>query len=460
MKKFLLVLLISLIYINPLTAKPLTPEDFSSGIPLTVTESATIYKFSIPQAMYEDLDRKDFGDIRIFNNNNEPVPHSIKAKVNKKVSQIPAVTLAFFPIIKTSTKDKNNFSLNINTDSNGAIINVQSDGKQQTSSDISYYLIDLSTLKKTPEKLQFKWHTLQENFSVKTTLEQSSNLTDWFTIKTDTTLAALNFSGHVLVKNKIDLNSTKNKYLRLRWPVSNSDAKIIQIQALFADQEQSEPLEWKSIAPISIHPATTPLPDKEENNTLEYKIQGIFPLHSITLDLPVKNTVFKAVLKSRSNKESEWKFRYKGLFYNIDINGTTLTHDKIFSGNNSDTFWQLEFLSDTLQHSSPKPQLKIGWIPHEIYFLNQGQGPFTVAFGNYTIEPAQNLVDQLFSNIDDDQQQTMIKTAHLGDLFSLGEKKIKTKPLPWQKWTLWAVLVSGVFLLGFMAVRLFKQMNI
>lgn len=449
MKKRILILLVLFTGISPLSAKSLAPEDFAFGIPLTVNESAPIYSFNIPKAVYQNIDRKDFGDIRIFNSSKTPVAHAIKTKADKNTSKLPSKILAFFPILKSRANDKNNFSLNINTDPKGAIINVRTENTENTD-DLFYYLIDLSVLKTKPEQLLFSWWHLKDNLNIRTTLEYSHNLTDWTNIKTDTTLAELNFSGNILVKDKINLNGIKSKYLRLGWPIPLSEAKITKIQAIFPDKKTSYPLEWESFPPGTVNPDT---------HTIEYQIQGIFPASAVCLEFAAENTVFKAQLKSRPDKNSDWKLQYSGLFYSININNTTLSSDPIKIKTIPDRFWQLKLFPKTPKLIHPLPNLKIGWIPHDISFLNQGQAPFLLAFGNYEIEPAQNLVDQLYSNMDNEKKLSMIKTAIAGNLVPLGEKRIKPGNIPWQKWALWTILISGVCLLGIMAFKLFKQIN-
>lgn len=429
------------------------PRDFAFGIPLKIEHPGTLYKVSLPETIYTHIDRKDFGDIRVFNKKNDIVPHSLKRPESKIKSTRPSAALPFFPVFKSHVQNSATalLSLTINTDSKGAILNVKAAEKDQSDTVISHYLIDLTLLEHPPDTLLFKWRKKQDNYSIKTPLEYSNNLTDWQHIHTDATLASYNFSGHAIIKNKIALPLNKMKYLRMTWPHKSDVRELLEVHALFPDKKKSYPHQWRSILPQN---------SDVKLNMHEYEIKGVFPVSLVNMAFFGKNKIFKGALKSRPDKNATWITRYTGLFYNIDINGINFSNNTIPIRPANDQYWQLTFTSENNDFSENPPKLEFGWIPHDIYFLNQGEGPFTIAFGNFEIEPLENLVDQLLVTLDEKQQIEIIKTAVPGKVFKLGEKKVKRKKIQWQKWILWTVLIMGVFLLGVMAIRLLRQLNI
>ncbi|MFA5904409.1 MAG: DUF3999 domain-containing protein [Desulfobacula sp.] len=450
MMKSILSLLILFTLATPLAAAQVVPEDFAFGMDLTIEEPGTVYKISLPKDVYLNMDRKDFGDIRVFNKNNEPVPHSLKQPENIRESSFPPALLPFFPVFRSQIKNGNMLSLNINTDKAGAIINIQTDDKTATDKIISYYLIDLTHLEQIPDALLFKWSENNNNFSIKTTLESSDNLTDWTPVISDTTLASLDFSGHSLVKDKISLSPKKIKYLRMSWPMQAETREIVEVQALFPSREKTFPHEWHALLPESIN---------KKLHTFEYKITGAFPVSLVNIELQGENRIFNALIESRPDEKSPWLQRHRGLFFRIDTNGVLFSNDAIAVGRTSDSYWRLTFDPETPGPGNAAPQLEFGWIPHELYFISQGEGPYRMAFGNLDIKPAENLVDQLLLNLDKTQRLEIVKTALPSPSFKLGEKKAAKTSFQWQKWTLWAILILSVLLLGWMAVRLLKQMN-
>ena len=61
----------------------------------------------------------------------------------------------------------------------------------------------------------------------------------------------------------------------------------------------------------------------------------------------------------------------------------------------------------------------------------------------------------------EDDKELVPQPATVGDSYALGGAELLTpkRELPWKKWILWAVLLLGVVLLGWMAARLAKQLG-
>ncbi len=447
-----IIIFFILILFLPAWADQLTPMDFAFGINLDVKEPGTVFKLQPPREMYQNLCRKDFGDIRIFNNQGKMVPHTLKRPEIESVERIKSEKLAFFPVFKSQLKNPNTLSLYVKTDNKGSIINFNTLEPVNTDKKLSFFLIDLTRLEQTPDQLEFNWGNDVTPFSVKTHLEFSNNLTDWNTINTDTALASLTFSNQSLVKNKISLPGKKIKYLRMTWPLLSDPTgeKIKEIHALFVNKEKKDRNHWYSIKPVNYDPDTL---------TLEYRIDGFFPLKWVNLELAGQNRTVKGILQSRPDTESEWKTRHRGLFYNISLDGMSFSNQPVRIENSKDPYWKFIIDKKQSQIDTPFPRLKLGWVPHDIYFLNQGHGPFTLVYGNYDIPVLENLIDPLLSNFDKNRQAEMIKTILPGKPYILAGKKVIKKPFPWQKYSLWTILVMGVAILGTMAVRLSRQIN-
>lgn len=236
----------------------------------------------------------------------------------------------------------------------------------------------------------------------------------------------------------------------MSWPMQAETREIVEVQALFPSREKTFPHEWHALLPESIN---------KKLHTFEYKITGAFPVSLVNIELQGENRIFNALIESRPDEKSPWLQRHRGLFFRIDTNGVLFSNDAIAVGRTSDSYWRLTFDPETPGPGNAAPQLEFGWIPHELYFISQGEGPYRMAFGNLDIKPAENLVDQLLLNLDKTQRLEIVKTALPSPSFKLGEKKAAKTSFQWQKWTLWAILILSVLLLGWMAVRLLKQMN-
>ena len=78
------------------------------------------------------------------------------------------------------------------------------------------------------------------------------------------------------------------------------------------------------------------------------------------------------------------------------------------------------------------------------------------------MNPSDRPVERLLGDIDVEQQEALIKPAKVIDVVTLGgEDKLKAPPVPmsWRRWMLWAVMLGGVALLGWMVRRLIRQLG-
>ena len=102
-------------------------------------------------------------------------------------------------------------------------------------------------------------------------------------------------------------------------------------------------------------------------------------------------------------------------------------------------------------------------MPHILTFVAQGEPPYVIAFGNGSAEPLNPTRYPMSLNFTEMQQRLMIKTTTTSESYLLGGiEKLEPppEPLPWRTWLLWAVLITGVVLLGWMVWRLARQMNL
>ena len=131
----------------------------------------------------------------------------------------------------------------------------------------------------------------------------------------------------------------------------------------------------------------------------------------------------------------------------------------------SDRYWRFE-PAEGQDVEGETALLEIGWIPHRLTFVGQGDPPYTVAFGSSTAEPAEQAVAALGIFVDraDDQESTvtLVSTASASDVYTLGGPSRLEPPEPappWRLWILWTVMSAGVALLALMVWRLARQMK-
>ena len=77
MKKLILILLLMAVLPVSAWAANLAPADFAYGLALEVDQDAPLYEVDLPQSIYEAVTQRNLGDIRVFNQQGEVVPHTL-----------------------------------------------------------------------------------------------------------------------------------------------------------------------------------------------------------------------------------------------------------------------------------------------------------------------------------------------------------------------------------------------
>ncbi|MBF0205231.1 MAG: DUF3999 family protein [Desulfamplus sp.] len=146
------------------------------------------------------------------------------------------------------------------------------------------------------------------------------------------------------------------------------------------------------------------------------------------------------------------------------VGGSELVNGIFIFPVTSDRFWRIKVSQDGagLDNAVYPPVLKVGFRPHEILFVARGNPPYTLAYGSVKkmqSNSKQGIPDTIFKAVNRDE----IVDATYGAPTILGGDGALKKlppPFPWKTWILWASLIGGVALIGFMVWSLARQMKI
>lgn len=428
--------------------------DFAYGYTLEVDGDGAIYSLPIPESIYRGLTRPDRGDLRVFNSQGKSVPHYIKRADQQIKQQQPDVNLPIFPLYNDTSKiltvDKP--KIHIVTDDKGAIIDINyGKNEPESSRKIDAYLVDSSQLTKPPNSLLVNWQPGQTDFVINARVESSDDLNHWNTIVASTTLSDLSYEGHTLIQQRIDLPVRKQKYLRISWQKGKS-LTLSSVMAHFPAEYQSQERQWSDF-----HATST----DDDKQIFYYDTHEVLPTDRISFTLPHHNTLVNVTLASAATKKGPWYPRYHGMLYDLKYEGNQLTTPTQTISVTTHRYWQLQILSKEA-HLDGKPVLRLGWIPEQLYFIAQGEAPFTLAYGSARVGPVSTPLPRLLNINKVQNSQQLIKAAQLGSRIELGNRD-KLKPLKppadWKQVVLWLVLIIGVVALSTMALRLYKQMD-
>lgn len=433
-------------------AQAASKTDFAFGYTLEVDGDGAIYSVDLPEEVYRGLTRADRGDLRVFNSRGEAVPHTLRHAEQPGKQALPEVKLPVFPLYMESgaVPVPEGYNVHITTNEQGAIIDLNyGKGTPQTRR-LSGYIIDASQLEHLPNALSVTWPAEQGDFVATLKLERSDDLTAWHSLVERATLSNLHYGAHALIQQRIDLPTAKYKYLRLSWQAS-APFELAEVQAQFPERDTQQERKWTSFAMTDI--------DNKEHYYY-FDTHAVLPVDRINLALPQRNTLTRVRIDSASDHQGPWTPRYNGLVYNLQVDGNALTTPDVWLGPTTHRHWRVQVLGNGGQLDGAT-QLRLGWVGEQLLFMAQGEAPFVLAYGSGRVERVDTPLPQLLGS-EEVRQLQLIKAAQLGSRIELGDKSRLETPRPptdWKRYSLWSVLVLGVILLAWMALRLYREME-
>ena len=433
-------------------------NNFAYGIALETPGESAIYRFEVPCVVYNWVTNPALGDVRVFNGGNQVVPHTLLNSPPLVKSLKPVFTensVPLFPVLATADGKESPVNIRIATDGKGAVVDIDSGGQIAGDSYVSYYILDVSSFSENLDMLTLEWSHQENGFVSKVDVFASSDLSDWRRIARDAALADMAFGDQKLYRNQIDLPGRRDKYLKITWPKGKDGATLDKVIARFRKDRKT----------VTKTPAARfmELQAARGENTQEYLFQcpGRFPVNSVQVLLPQKNTLVKASLYNRASEDAAWSRVFSGIVYDLNVDGTRLNSGNIVFPPQSKIYWKLVVNQGEGGMGPGLPVFKIGYSPHTLCFVAQGEPPFVLAFGSAKFRKGDTLVDPLLSGLSLDNMPNLIKSAKLGREYELGGQsalELPKPPLPWKRIALWAILCLGVVAVGLMAWKLARQM--
>lgn len=455
MQRLCLSLLCGLLLPGPISAKDLAREDFAYGFTVEPAGEGAILELNLPEEVYRRVTRPDLGDLRVFNQAGDTIPHALRRPKAETAEAPEPVALPFFPVYARAEEAHGGRALRIITDEKGSILDATSEAIASDETDrVSAYLVDATGLERAPEQLRLGWeHEVWTGFAVTVDVQYSDDLSRWHTLVHDASFADLRAGGAVLRHDEIELPERKLKYLRISWPYTLRDVRLTEIRAFFSPADKPLEKRWVRVAGVS---------DADNEDAYEFDSGGFWPVDRARLTFSTRNVVLQGSLASRAPNAERWNYRHMGTFYTLEHDGTQLESEQATFVTTSDRYWRFES-KDLRSVSVDTPlTLELGWTPHVLTVVAQGDPPYTVAFGSAAAESAAESVESLLGSISGDQEAALVSSATASDMFTLGgidKLKPPPPPLPWKEWLLWAVLVLGVAVLAWMVWRLLQKVG-
>ncbi|HEY6237127.1 MAG TPA: DUF3999 family protein, partial [Candidatus Elarobacter sp.] len=315
-----------------------------------------------------------------------------------------------------------------------------------------FYLIDASATKDPLGAIEVDWDEKSVSDFIGTLqAEQSEDLKTWQSMGRGA-IASLARDGHALAQRRIEFAPRRAKYLRLSWLEPTSAVRLAQARGEL--RTRAEPRrDWLAAAVADAKP---------EAGEYRFDAKGRMPIDRARVVLPA-NSVARVAVLSREKEGDPWRLRGQKVVFSVSEGERSIREDEIDVGRAGAREWLLRLERHGGGLGADGPRLELGWVPDELIFVARGNAPFTLAYGNARAQPVEFGVDALVRSVTlADQQKVSIAPARLGARTTLrGEAALTLSWYrgDWKQWVLWTVLLFGVAVLGYVAMRLIRALN-
>ena len=428
-----------------------TPADFAYRRPLATMGNAPFFRVELPAAVYEGALRPDLGDLRVFDGSGAAVPLAFLARPGASREPVAAAALPVFPLrVETARSDLGDVTLRVRRDASGTSVDLATrDGATVAGERLAGYLVDATEAKAPLAALVL---ALPEGANLRTRVrvEGSDDLVAWRLLAQPTPVLALVYGGRRIARDRVELNGTPAKYLRVTFEPGEPAPELAAIRGEFADRLVDAPRQWRTAEGA---------PEKDVPGSYTFDLGGQFPIDRLRLELPEINTVAPASVFARATPQAPWREVATTVFYRLHQDGGDLVSPPLALGNAPLRYWKVAVDPKAGGLGRGVPKLVAGWTPASLVFVARGGGPFELAYGSAQALPVALPLETLVPGFDARTTPATFGVATPGDSQSPPAMAALEKPLDVKRWLLWGALVLATLVLGGMAYALMRQMK-
>ncbi|MHC1743166.1 MAG: DUF3999 domain-containing protein [Syntrophobacteraceae bacterium] len=433
---------------------PLKPEDFAYAYSLEARMGAPFQEIVLPVDFYRGVTRADLQDSVVFDAGGKSVPHAFRSPGQPSPARMTE-WLPVFPVSRRTDRGTGEVTFSFKKAPDGTLVELKAKDGEQAGDRTVAYILDASFLNDPYSALELNFQPSWGSQLFKVTIEGGNDLNAWAVLASSQTIGRLAHEGHSIEKGKVELRPCRYKYLRLTWEATGETLRLMDARAVLAKAVVDDLHEWAVL--------------KGEQQGKEagyvFDTRGWMPVDRLRVVFPGTNVAVPVKIFSRGNPADPWQFRSEALVHRLSIEGKVYSEEEIRLGNaTTDRSWRVEpKMTQEPASLSQTIELHVGWVPKRLVFLVQGTGPYNLAFGSSSRRVAPFPLESLLDRVTPEaRNKALLVTAAMSGMHTLGgEAALRPvkPPLPWKQWILWAVLVGGVGLMGWMAFKLHRQLS-
>lgn len=437
--------------------RPERPELYAAAMDLVLAGEAPLYEIALPADVYAGVVHADLRDVRVFNAAREPVPHAFRPHVTAARIVLADVPLTLYPIRTASPEGVAGVELRVDHTGERVVVDVRPPAEREAGTTppaprLAGYFADASKVQGTLSALVVELPVGGPDVIARVTVEGSDDLRTWTTLARDAVVMRVTAGMNRLEQRRIPFAPARYQYLRVSWPANAQPVEIAGLRGEPSATARDIARDWKDALAV---------PVLNEPGRYELDAGGRAPVDRLRFDLPQRNTIAAVTAFSRARLTDPWAFVAGATLYRLDDPGGEVRSGDLAVSVTRDRYWRFDI--DTRGGGIGTGELRIGlgWVPHRLVFAARGPPPFLLAFGRRDAPQAALPIGTLVPGYGPEMPngRVMIRSATADPPYPLAGERATAERRDWKPVWLWIALVAGVGVLGWMAVRLARQMS-
>ena len=317
-------------------------DDFAYGANLTSAESE-FRRFTLSPTMIKSMQRRDFGDVRVFDGNNELMSTLVRKKGgNEKIGQ---QTLTPYPYIVSGVTD-------------------------------GYILDRTAKHKQSLKSLHLRWKQGAAPGILSVRVEHSADKKTWNTLNDSETVINFKFNDTALKQNIIDINSYTQQYIKLTFLNKKQVAALASVKAYTTVNKLPDEL-WVPIGRLQPH--------KSISNGYRFSVSKAISPRLIKLSFGKLNTVLSGSLYTITSIDDklQQKLVVNNFYaYVVTLNNKVVKSKPIDVSNWTSSEWLITTNAENNFSENDLPGITVAYPHYEVIFASDGDEPYTAVWGN------------------------------------------------------------------------------
>ncbi len=443
-------------------------DDYAYGWAVNPDRAADLYQIQLPLEVYQSATDPALRDLGVYNRAGQPVPRGIVRPAEERTVAETSVPLVLLPLYSGQDTHAQSLNLLVKRNAEETTVSLESFDQpsdfRQPDKKLTSYIVDLGNHPQLFDALDLVWPESNNSFIGHLNVHGSDDLQNWRLIGSGS-IAFLSRDGERIERRRINLTDNgendRYQYLRLTWRDVSDDWSLAQVTGIKNSHHVDTTRESLKLAPSGR--------DKADGGYI-FDTSGPILVDRVGLQLPGDNVTVRASIYAWSETKAvagarainpHWRRVASGHFYHLRGGGNAIISDSLTIPLQRFSRWKVVIdkgSTDLALH------LELGWRPEKLLFVAQGEGPFQVVTGRAADAaegfPQQQMIsDATIHQLA--QQHNLIGSAELAariELAGPGRLQFADPPL-WGRWLIWAGLIGGVMLVGFMALSLIRELK-